>query len=213
MAPAGARVGATGVTELDLVVPAADLKRLETALEKLPREVYRKVVVNAVRQAAKPMLAASKAGVPVSAEAQVSGKLEALIGKPVSLVHGLLRDSLKTKIVKYEQDMSAVAIIGADTKVSVTVTADNGRSFKQTPAKYIYLIEFGVGPHVIKLKQKRAGRLRVKGTGRTIRHPGFPPNPFLRNAVLTSASEVISKYTTAVARGVVREAKKLARGA
>ena len=84
---------------------------------------------------------------------------------------------------------------------------------EQPVSRRAHLREFGTGPHTIRTKRK--GVLADKETGAVfgteVQHPGTPAEPFLRPAVDEGGKRAIDAIGKSMARGIDREAKKLAK--
>ena len=79
-----------------------------------------------------------------------------------------------------------------------------------TEGPLAHLIEFGSDPHLIRPRRKKA--LVDKETGEyfgvKVKHPGTPPQPFLRPAADVKAGEVLRVIGEALGDGIVKIARK-----
>lgn len=62
--------------------------------------------------------------------------------------------------------------------------------------EYAKFVEFGTPPHIIKPKDKKALKFKVKRGGKNIfakkvKHPGTRPNPFIRNTIQNKLQNII----------------------
>jgi hypothetical protein len=68
----------------------------------------------------------------------------------------------------------------------------SGKGFEITAVDYMYYIEFGSLPHIIRPKDKQA--LFWKGAEhpvKEVRHPGCRPNPVIRNLINTRLKPIV----------------------
>lgn len=70
----------------------------------------------------------------------------------------------------------------------------------QAHAKYASAVETGTDPHIITVKKKRVLANKKKGIifGRSVRHPGTDPNPFMQRAVDKSRGVVTRAFDQAI---------------
>jgi len=81
------------------------------------------------------------------------------------------------------------------------------------PGTYAKWVEFGTGEHQIQPKSAEYLEFNVGGRsmfGRVVWHPGAKAKPFIRPAVDTKGAAAAQKVVAAAAKGIAREAGKLA---
>jgi HK97 gp10 family phage protein len=96
---------------------------------------------------------------------------------------GLLKKSIKTKIITYPRISQVIALIGSDRNVSGT-----HKGKKRQPSKYSHLVEFGHGGP----------------------HPAAP-HPFLRPAYESEKDTTLAIYNRELGPAIERVATRLAR--
>lgn len=69
--------------------------------------------------------------------------------------------------------------------VRFSVTAGSNKAF------YAHMIEFGISPHLIKIKNKKLLSKLTKTFGTKVEHPGVKPKPFMRPAVDNTENKIV----------------------
>lgn len=135
-------------------------RQLLRALDKLGKNVAKKVLGKAVRAAGKPVLKAAKSKVPRRT--------------------GSLSRALMTKVKRYKNG-NIVAVIGPR-KGQKSYKATKRKEARTEDAFYGHMVEEGVQPHDIFPRSKR-GALIIDGYiyGR-VRHPGMRGSHFLERS-------------------------------
>jgi len=89
--------------------------------------------------------------------------------------------------------MIVVPVLTGRLKNSIKVTAtDEGLTIGMV--EYGKWIEFGVPPHIITPKSKKALKFKINKKivfAKKVRHPGSRPNPFIRNTIMTKLKNII----------------------
>ena len=165
---------------------------LSANLRGLSKELRTEVMALAVKRGARPL--------------ESSAKRHAMKSKRT----GALRNSIKTKVVKYSKTATAVAIVGPDRDYYLggkRVRKGMSRKGADKPAKYAHLVEFG---HYTRAGTGTSLKL-AKGTSRkkgTFVETAFVlAQPFIRPAIKDSAGRVRDEMTAVVDAAVRRYTK------
>ena len=175
---------------------------LKRKLKALPDNLLRKVVSGATSHAMTPVQRAARSKVPTRM--------------------GLLKKAIGKKSKLYKRSMTAVTIVGARTGFKRQVrtkeagldeawkTGEPMKAVYADPVKYAHLVEFGTGPHVIRVKNAEA--MGPGGQyGKVVNHPGAKPQPFMRPAMQQHEPQVLNLYRAELKRGLAREEARLAK--
>jgi HK97 gp10 family phage protein len=157
-------------------------KELDRVLAALPKRLQRKVVTQALRAGAKPMLEAARNGIPVKS--------------------GLTRKDLKIRAIPAKESRApAIAIAGSSKK--------KGMAYKMR------FLEYGTGPHIIKVSKKKGRKKALAGGGvvfgKIVHHPGTPAKPFLRPAFDNNSARSLEIIGKELGQRIAAEAAKLRR--
>ncbi len=111
---------------------------------------------------------------------------------------GLLKKSIRQKVVTKAKKQSVSGFIGPSNKVSGQVDRfGNGNIETVRPVKYAHLVEFGTGSRGV-YGQK----------GKTVT-PGNAPQPFMRPAFEATKNEALTIYKKEVAEGIPKVAAQI----
>ena len=171
----------------DFNVTADGFRDVARNLEKLKRNVQRKVTRGAVTKAMRPVAKSAKANAKkikdtglLSRSIGTRTKTYARSGVVISIVGA--REGFRTRVKRKGWDNTTVDLFRKKKDGNlVEVWAD--------PAKYAHLVELGTKPHG--------------------NHPGAAPKPYLRPAIITNRISSVNIFRTAMFEGMEREAKKL----
>jgi HK97 gp10 family phage protein len=169
---------------------------VEALLRKLPDKVAKKVVVSSLRQGGNVIVKQAKAN---------------LAGHG-SIVTGALAGSIKTITVRNPTMGAAQVKVGVVGKKLSVVRPGETKPRRIGPGTYAKWVEYGAGEHRIEAE----GKTLAWGAGgstvftRTVDHPGAKAKPFIRPAVDTKGAAAAQKVVSAAAKGIAREAGKLA---
>ncbi len=162
------------VIDIEFTPPIDELQK---DLEKLEKTLRDKALHSATVAAAKPYKDAMKAEAP-----EDSGVLKQSIG------HKKLSKTARQRL-GVPADDSAV-LVGPNRKV-------RGRARARVAA----LLEEGAKPHIIKLRRRRGFLSWVAGLAvKSVRHPGFRPNPFMRRAYERAGGDVQKRFYEGLAK-------------
>ena len=169
---------------------------IETLLKLLPGKVAKKVVVSALRQGGNVIAKQAKTNL------QSHG----------SVVTGALAASIKTINVRNPSQGSAQVKVGIVGKKLSVVRPGETKPRRIGPGTYAKWVEFGTGEHRIEANGKTLAWDAGGSTAfaRTVDHPGAKAKPFIRPAVDTKGAAAAQKVVAAAAKGIAREAGKLA---
>jgi HK97 gp10 family phage protein len=165
---------------IQVTIDEPQLKQAMQTLSDLPRKRIKPGVRQAVRAAAKPILAQAKANAPRKT--------------------GVLRRGLQVRPLREKRGMIAVTVTAANVK------RKNGSNAN----KYAHLVEGGTKSHVIRPKNKKllrwvGGATSIKGKAnkvarfaRVVHHPGARANRFLARAATSAQSSAVSAFVAKV---------------
>ena len=169
---------------------------IESLLRKLPEKVAKKVVVSSLRQGGNVIAKQAKAN----------------LASHDSIKTGALAASIKTITVRNPTQGAAQVKVGVVGKKLNVIRPGETKPRGIGPGTYAKWVEFGTGEH----------RIEANGTAlawdaggstvftRTVDHPGAKAKPFIRPAVDTKGAAAAQKVVAAAAKGIAREAGKLA---
>lgn len=170
---------------------------IEALLRKLPEKVAKKVVVSSLRQGGGVIAKQAKANLAANG----------------SIVTGALAAAVKTITVRNPTMGAAQVKVGVVGKKMNVVRPGETKPRRVGPGTVAKWVEFGTGEHRIEAEGKTlawsAGGSAV--FARSVDHPGAKAKPFIRPAVDTKGSAAAQKVVAAAAKGIAREAGKLAR--
>lgn len=142
------------------------LPELKQALGELPRTLRRKVLMKALRAAAKVVLVAARQSAPVLKDSLPNEYRK----------RGTLRRRLTIRTSKVARSQGNVGVF-----VNVKPLRPGGTQNPNDPY-YWRFVEFGTKAHFIKPKNRRALAIGLTGAYKQVRHPGARATPFLRPA-------------------------------
>jgi len=156
-------------------------------LRELGSRTAKRVIRQAVRAAAKPVIKTARQLVP--------------------RVTGLLRASLGVRIKTYKRGVVA-AIIGPRVEFKSKIREGlEGKQKKQIPANYAHLVEFGTDRHVVVPKHKKAMTINGELRGRAV--PESKAKPFLRPAFDRNHQRALNIMRTELWKRINAEVRKL----
>lgn len=132
-------------------LPPSELAKYNKATTRLVKRLKTKVVKKAVRDTIRPVVLQARAAAP-------KGKT------------GMLRKSIKSKVVAYRRNDFVDGIVG----VSRIEAVIDGKKIK--PSNYAHLVEYGTGPRSVKNAKIMTDGEQLFGT----KVAGARPQPFLR---------------------------------
>lgn len=148
-------------------------------VKELTDKIGRGAMRDALTKAARLMTAAAKSRAPVGAT-------------------GLLKKSIKQKVITNTRKQSVTAYVGPSNNVRGQVDRfGDGDISTVRPAKYAHLVEFGT-----------ASRGSYGRKGQTV-SPGNPPRPFLRPAYEATKAAAHHKYKTELGPAIEKTAAKI----
>ncbi len=154
-------------------------KQAQHNAKELVDKLHRGGMRGALTKAARLMTAAAKSRAPVGAT-------------------GLLKKSLKQKVVTNTRKQSVTAYVGPSNNVTGQVDRfGNGKITTVRPAKYAHLVEFGT-----------AARGSYGRKGQTS-DPGNPPRPFMRPAYESTREAAINAYKKELGPSIEKTAAKI----
>lgn len=170
-------------------VEVKGLKELEESLKRLPDDLARTALAQAVFAGAKVVRDEAKRLCPVET--------------------GNLRESIRIKRKKNPGWKNATVLY----QVGPGRSRKKGKDGKYTvDGYYSHMVEFGTAPHIIKAKKKKYLHLHGDRFVAEVDHPGAPAKPYLRPAFDNSITRVLetvrAKLAAAIERGEVRYWRK-----
>jgi hypothetical protein len=166
------------VIDIEFNPPITQLRKELGELEKALRD---KALHSATVYAAKPYKDAMKREAP-----QDTGILRQAIG------HKKLSKTARARLGVPEQD--SALLIGPNRKV-------RGRARGRVAA----MLEAGAKPHIIRPRRRRGVLSWVRGMAvKSVRHPGFRANPFMRRAYETAGGDVQRRFYEGLAKHLDR---------
>jgi len=151
----------------------------EAAVRELTDKIGRGAMRDSMTKAARMMTAAVKRNAPVGET-------------------GLLKKSIKQKVVTNTRKQMVTAYVGPSNKVTGQVDRfGNGNITTVRPAKYAHLVEYGTAAR---------GSYGRKGETSS---PGLPPRPFMRPAYESTKAATHSKYKDELGPAIERIASKI----
>ena len=164
---------------MKVTVKVTGYKQAKLNAAELVDKIGRGAMREALTKAARLMTAAVRANAPVGAT-------------------GLLKKSIRQKVITNTKRQSVAAFIGPSNNVSGQVDRfGTGNIQTVRPSKYAHLVEFGTA------SRGSYGRDRV-----TI-SPGNPPRPFLRPAYESTKKAAHSKYKAELGPAIEKTASKI----
>ena len=167
------------------------LAGIRDVLKKLPDETQKKVLRPAIGKAAKPLLSAAKARVPVRT--------------------GALRASLTSLVRRGKKDGLYYAAVGPSSDYFLggkRVRGNQSKAGADKPANYAHLVEFGhmsaaaTGVDVATAKGTRRRRGK-KGSDQAFTPRSFVlPQPFMRPAMMSSRDQVEKVLAAEIRKGL-----------
>lgn len=170
---------------------------IEGLLKKLPEKVAKRVVVSSLRQGGTVIAKAAKSNLATHG----------------SIVTGALSASIKTITVRNPTMGAAQVKVGIVGKKLNVIRPGETKPRRIGPGTYAKWVEYGTGEHRIEAAD---GKTLAWGAGgstvftRSVDHPGAKAKPFMRPAVDTRGPAAARKVVEAAAKGIAREAGKLA---
>ncbi len=161
-----------------------DIKKLQRRLRKFPVKIQQRVIKSATNFAMTPVMKLAKQTVPVGDGLTPDGE-----------TREHLRDTIWKKSKLYKHRGTAVTVVGND--------------YVRGP--HSHLVHDGTQPHITPLVHKRALTIEDSLIGRAVKHPGSEPRKYLLLAHQSKRGEVVSRFTLKMARGIEKEANKLAK--
>ena len=162
------------------------LEELRMSLQRMQKNVVKKVLGKAVRASAKPMQKQAKANAPVKS--------------------GSLRRSMYVKVKRYPGGNIA-AIIGPR-KGAKQYKATKRKAARTEDAYYAYMVEGGTKPH--QMDAVNAVAMLVPGHGffARVHHPGTKPTHFMRRAFREKQKKSAKEFTSKAWAEIQAEARK-----
>lgn len=170
---------------------------IEGLLRKLPDKVAKKVVVSSLRQG----------GNVIAKQARAN------LASHGSVVTGALSASIRTITVRNPSLGAAQVKVGVVGKKLNVIRPGETKPRRIGPGTYAKWVEYGTGEHRIEAASGKVLAWNAGGStvfAHTVDHPGAKAKPFIRPAVDTRGPAAAAKVVAAAAKGIAREAGKLA---
>jgi hypothetical protein len=178
-----------------IVISEDKIRQVQQVLRKLPEDVGRRVLSYGVRKSLMPTLSTAQALARVR-----TGRLQYALG-------------IKTKT--YKKTLTAVGLVGAQKLEGI-----DRKGKRWAPWRYAHLVEFGTIRRGVRgatlatrlglTKRTRDKLVKIRGTAGRYQS-GARAYPFLRPAWRTTGATVIDRLADHIAKGINREAAKLAK--